>query len=270
MPILQSDRASIYYEVHGSGPPLLFIAGTACDGNFWKPFQVPEFSRDHTVIIFDQRGIGKTTTQSEDYSTDRLAADAAELIKRVNLGPAVVIGHSMGGRVAQLVALDHPASVKALVLNSTGAGYKAKGGIPPKICLGIIKLGYERYIREHNIDIGFTKSFAKANPERVEQLVQGLLAALPPIDIYLAQVNARQWHDTRARLKDIDVPCHITVGDDEVHGHSDTTHLDSAKILAEMIPSTKFEVIKDAGHFYHYSHPDVINQMTRNFIESLD
>lgn len=270
MPFLEVDGANIYYELHGSGPPLLLIAGTACDGNFWKPYQVPEFSRDHTAIIFDQRGIGKTTTQSDDYSTDRLAADAAALIKHVDLGPAVVIGHSMGGRVAQLVALDHPASIKALVLNSSGAGYKAKGGIPPKICLGIIKLGYERYIREHNIEIGFTKSFAGAHPERVEELVQSLLTALPPVEIYLAHVNARQWHDTRDRLKDIKVQCHVTVGDDEVHGLSDTTHVKSAKVLADMIPNSKFEIVKGAGHFYHYSHPDVVNQMTRIFIESLD
>ncbi len=269
MPNLDVSGASIYYEVHGHGPPLLLIAGTACGANFWQPHQVPDFSRDHSVIIFDQRGIGQTTT-SEDYSTDCLAADAAALIAHVGLGPAVVIGHSMGGRVAQLVALDHPATVKALVLNSSGAGYKAKGGIPPKICLGIIKLGYERYIREHNIAIGFTKSFATTNPERVEQLVQALLTALPPVDTYLAHVNARQWHDTRDRLQDIAVPCHVTVGDDEVHGLSDTTHVESARILADQIPAAKFELVKDAGHFYHYSHPEVINEMTRNFIETLD
>ena len=263
------NSANIYYEVHGSGPPLLLIAGTACDGNFWQPYQVSDFSRDHTVIILDQRGIGKTTMQSVDYSTDRLAADAAALIEHVGLGPAIVVGHSLGGRVAQLVALDHPTSTKALVLNSSGAGYKAKGGIPPKICLGIIQQGYERYIREHNIEIGFTRSYGTANPERVEQLIQALLRALPPVETYLAQVNARQWHDTRHRLKDITVPCHITVGDDEVHGLSDTTHVESAKLLAEAIPNSKFEIVKDAGHFYHYSHPEVVNQMTRTFIESL-
>ena len=270
MPILEVEGADIHYEVHGSGPPLLLISGTACDGAFWKPHQVPDFSRDHTVIVFDQRGIGKTVTRSDDYSTDRLAADAALLIKRVGLGPAVVIGHSMGGRVAQLVALDHPATVRALVLASTGAGYKAKGGIPPKICLGIIKLGYERYIREHNIDIGFSKAFAKAHPDRVEQCVDVLLTALPSIEIYLAQVNARQWHDTSARLQDIRVPCLITVGDDEVHGLSDTTHVASAKILAKTIPGAKFEVRKDAGHFYFFSHPEEINGVIRKFLESID
>jgi pimeloyl-ACP methyl ester carboxylesterase len=129
VPILQLGGADLHYETHGKGPPLLLISGTACDGEFWKPYQVPEFSRDHTVITFDQRGTGKTI-HGNDYSTRCLAADAARLIEEVGLGPAIVWGYSMGGRVAQLVALDHPASVKRLILASTGASFKAKGTIP--------------------------------------------------------------------------------------------------------------------------------------------
>lgn len=266
MPVQKVDGADIYYEVHGRGPPMLLIAGTACDGAFWSPFQVPDFARDHTVIIFDQRGIGKTVMRSEDYSTERLAADAAELVRTVGLGPAIVVGHSMGGRVAQYVALDHRDTIKSLVLASSGAGYKAKGGIPPKICLGIIKLGYERYIREHNINIGFSKAFASAHPEPVEKCIEVLLGALPSVETYLAHVNARQWHDTRARLKDIRVPCLVTVGDDEVHGNSDTTHVESAKLLASEIPGAKFAVIEGGGHFYFFSHPERINGLIRTFI----
>lgn len=267
MPFLKTEGAEIYYETHGDGPPMLLIAGTACDGDFWSPYQVPDFARDHTVIIFDQRGIGKTTNASGEYATSVLADDAARLIRHVGKGPAAVVGHSMGGRVAQLVALDHPDTVTCLVLNSTGASYKTKGGIPPKICLGIVELGYERYIREHNIDIGFSKSFARENPEPVERCIAGLMKALPSLEIYLAHVHARQWHDTSARLKDIRVPCLVTVGDDEVHGLSDTTHVASAEILAKSIPNAEFAIVKGGGHFYHYSHPDVINKLTRDFVQ---
>lgn len=266
MPILKTDGADIYYEVHGSGPPMLLIAGTACDGAFWKPHQVDDFSRDHSVIVFDQRGIGITVTRSSDYSTTRLATDAAQIIKKVGKGPAIVVGHSMGGRVAQLVALDHPETVKSLVLASTGAAHKAKGGIPPKICLGILKLGYERYIREHSIAIGFSKTYAASHPERVEQCIGALMRALPPVEIYFEHVNSRQWHDTSGRLKDIRVPCLVTVGDDETHGLSDTTHGQSAEILAKSIPNAKFEVMRDSGHFYFFSHPDKINGLIRSFI----
>ena len=72
MAVLAVDGADIYYEVHGNGPPMLLLSGTACDGVFWTPHQVPEFSRDHAVIILDQRGMGKTVTRSADYATTRL------------------------------------------------------------------------------------------------------------------------------------------------------------------------------------------------------
>jgi pimeloyl-ACP methyl ester carboxylesterase len=266
MPILQLDEADLFYETHGDGPPLLLISGTACDGEFWKPYQVPEFSRDHTVITFDQRGTGKTTTRGNDYSTRRLAADAAQLIEHIGLGPAIVLGHSMGGRVAQFLPLDHPSSVKRLILASTGASFRARGGIPPSICLGIIKLGYERYIREHSIEIGFSKDFIKAHPDRVAQCVDLILGCLPPIEVYFAQVMSRMEHDTSARLKDIQVPTLVTVGGDEGHGTPDTTHLASSEFLAKSIPNAKFVVLPGHGHFYMFSDPETTNRLVREFI----
>ena len=142
MPVLELDGVDLQYEARGNGPPMLLIAGTACDGSYWARYQVPDFARDHTVITFDQRGTGRTVTRVEDYATSRLAADAAALIAKVGLGPATVVGHSMGGRVAQYVALDHEQHVRNLVLASTGSSFKAKGGISPKTCLGILRMGY--------------------------------------------------------------------------------------------------------------------------------
>jgi 3-oxoadipate enol-lactonase len=266
VPSLSVDGDDIFYEIHGSGTPLLLIAGTACDGEFWKPYQVPDFSRDHTVITFDQRGTGKTTTRGKDYSTRRLAADAAQLVAHVGLGPAIVLGHSMGGRAAQLLALDHPESTRSLILASSGASFKAKGGLPPAMCLEIIKLGYERYIREHSIEIGFSKDFIKTHPERVEQCIDLLLACLPPIEIYFALVMSRQEHDTSARLKDIRVPTLVTVGGDEGHGNPDTTHIASAEVLASSIPDARYVVIPAQGHFYFFSDPETTNRIVRDFI----
>ena len=186
MPVLAVDGADIYYEVHGNGPPMLMLSGTACDGAFWTPHQVPEFSRDHAVIILDQRGMGKTVTRSDDYSTSRLATDAAEVIKQVGLGPAIVVGHSMGGRVAQLVALDHPATVKALILASTGAGYKSKGGFRRAFVLGSSSRAMRITFVSTTSTFGFSKAFVKEHPERVDQCISYLLRVLPSIDVYIA------------------------------------------------------------------------------------
>ena len=265
MPVLKRDDADIAYEVQGKGPALLLIAGTAWEGVFWKPWQVPDLARDHTVITFDLRGTGKTVLRGKDYSTDALAADAAALIAHVGAGPATVVGHSMGGRIAQLVALDHRQHVSKLILASTGASFKVKGGISPAMCLAIIRQGYESYVREHSIGIGFSKAFVAARPERVKQFIDLMMATLPPIEVYFEHVVSRQMHDTSLRLKDISVPTLVLVGGDETHGNSDTTHVASSEALAKRIPGATFFVLPGQGHFYPFSDPDTTSRLIRTF-----
>ena len=112
MPILKLNDANIYYEVHGSGPPFLFLSETACDGEVWKIYQVPEFSRDHAVVTFDYRGMGQSSKPSTNYTMEMFADDAAAILDHLTLDQAIVCGHSMGGRVAQVLALKHPSKVK--------------------------------------------------------------------------------------------------------------------------------------------------------------
>src|SRR5689334_3140800 len=76
MPTLRLDDAELHYEVFGDGPPFLFMSQTATSGGYWKAFQVPEFARDHRVIVYDQRGTGRSPTRAADFSTQRLAQDA--------------------------------------------------------------------------------------------------------------------------------------------------------------------------------------------------
>ena len=121
MPYVKTkDGVDIYYEVSGEGTPFLFLSETACDGAVWKIYQIPEFARDHRVIIFDYRGTGLSGKPSAKYSTDMFADDAAAVMDHLGLEGAVVCGHSMGGRVAQLLALDHPRKVSKLILHPAG------------------------------------------------------------------------------------------------------------------------------------------------------
>ncbi len=122
MPKLRVNHdLEIYYEAHGQGPAMVFLSETACDGEVWKINQVPEFSRDHKVIIHDYRGTGQSSKPSIDYTTRMFAGDVIALLDHLAVESAITIGHSMGGRVAQLLALDYPHRVKKLVLASTGA-----------------------------------------------------------------------------------------------------------------------------------------------------
>ena len=132
MPTVKVNDVEIYYEEHGKGRPMVFLSETACDGEVWKINQIEEFSRDHRVIIHDYRGTGQSSKPSIDYTTTMFAEDVVALMDHLDAENAIVVGHSMGGRVAQLLALDHPSKVHKLVLASTGRSLSANQRLAAK------------------------------------------------------------------------------------------------------------------------------------------
>jgi pimeloyl-ACP methyl ester carboxylesterase len=266
MPFLDLGDTQIHYNAVGSGRPLLLISGTAIHGEVWRRHQVPEFSRDHRVIIYDQRGTGQSKTNSKDFSINRLANDAAALLDCVGAQGAIVLGHSMGGRVAQILALDHKEKVTKLILASSGASFPSRG-IPVELCLQLVEKGFDRFIRESSLKNGFTKSFIEENNEIVEEFLAVRLAKPPKLEDFLRVVIARQETDTSSRLMDIRVPTLVTVGDDEDHAEGvGITHMQSSLVLAEGIPGAKFVVIPGQGHYYPYVDPKPFHAILRDFL----
>jgi pimeloyl-ACP methyl ester carboxylesterase len=266
MPILTREGAEIYYEVHGEGQPFLFCSVTGLDHQAWKFHQVPEFSRDHKVILFDYRGTGKSTKAIQKYSIKMFTDDAAAILKHLNVEQAVVCGHSMGGVVAQLLTLDYPHLVKKLILASSGAAHPGAHGIPLAMCRDMVKLGFEGYIREHTIETGWTKEFVAKNPALIEKFLQVRMSGIASIDHYLYFVVARQEHDHTDRLHQIKVPTLVLVGDDENHGATDTTHWAAAHKLAGGIPGAKLVVLPGEGHHYLATTPAAAHKAIREFI----
>src|SRR4030095_13229435 len=181
MPYLELAGSEIYYEVHGEGQPFLFCSVTGLDHQAWKFHQVPEFSCDHKVILFDYRGTGKSSKAVRQYSIKMFTEDAAAILKQLNAEQAIVCGHSMGGVVAQLLAIDYPHLVKKLILASSGAAHPGAHGIPFAMCRDMVRKGFESYIREHTIETGWTKTFVEKNPALIEKFLQVRLPGIAPL-----------------------------------------------------------------------------------------
>jgi pimeloyl-ACP methyl ester carboxylesterase len=264
---LQLSEREIYYEVHGDGQPMVFLSETACDGEVWKIYQVPEFSKDHRVIIHDYRGTGQSNKPSIDYTTQMFAQDVIALMDHLKADDAIVVGHSMGGRVAQLLALDYPNRVKRLVLASTGSHFPKTKGLPLKICKEMIEWGYEKYERDHSILVGFTDEFVKTHPERVKRYLKIRMQNLCPVEFYLRHLLARQSHDTSGRLKEIRQPTLILVGEDDRNMTSEVNHRMSSDVLAKGIPNSKLVVLLNERHSYFFANPDAAHKIIREFIK---
>jgi aminoacrylate hydrolase len=266
MPTAKVNEAEIYYEEHGQGRPMVFLSETACDGEVWKIYQVPEFSRDHRVIIHDYRGTGQSSKPSIDYTTKMFSEDVVGLMDYLHAEDAIVIGHSMGGRVAQLLALDHPEKVRKLALASTGSHYPKTKGLPLKICKEMIEWGYEKYERDHTILVGWTEEYVKRHPEQIERYLQVRMHNLCPVEFYLRHLLARQSHDTSTRLKDIKQPTLILVGEDDRNVTSEISHRQSSEILANGIPNSKLVVLPNERHSYFFTNPAEAHRIIRDFI----
>ncbi len=267
MPYIKSkDGVDIYYEATGRGTPFLFLSETACDGAVWNLYQTPDFGRDHCVITFDYRGTGLSGKPSAKYSTGMFADDAAAILDHLGLEGAVVCGHSMGGRVAQLLALDHPEKVGKLILASSGAAHPGEHGIPFRIAKEMVEWGYERYVRQHTIVVGWTEIYARNHMNLIEQYLQVRMANLCPVEFYLRHVLARQEHDTSSRLKDIKVPTLIFVGDDDHFVVSDMSHRSGADILAQGIRNSKLIVLPGERHSYFFTEPQKVHEIIREFL----
>jgi pimeloyl-ACP methyl ester carboxylesterase len=267
MPILKLPDADISYEVHGTGPAMMFLSGTAWPGDCWNATQVPEFARDHQVIIYDQRGTGKSPARGDDFTTERLAHDASALLDHLGIGRAVIVGHSNGGRVAQMLAVEHPEKVERLVLLSAG-GTHGTFGIPIKMVLGLVELGYTEYIRAGSVASGSSKAYYAENRAKCDAFIGLLVGNLTPLETMLRHVVARQASDVTSRAGNIKAPTLVMVGDDETHGDVALSHLDFAHMHARVIPNAKLVILPGAGHFYPFYEPETTNRIIREFLAS--
>ena len=111
----------IYYEIHGSGEPLLLIEGLGYSAWMWYK-QIPTLSEQYKVIVFDNRGAGNTDKPDSEYSIEIMADDAAGLLRTLGIESAHMLGVSLGGFIAQELALRHPDMSKSLTLVSTNSG----------------------------------------------------------------------------------------------------------------------------------------------------
>jgi len=266
MPFLKRNDTELYYETYGEGPAILFCSVTGLDHQAWKFHQVPEFSRDHQVIVFDYRGTGRSSKTVQKYTIKMFTDDAAALLDHLGVEKAIVCGHSMGGVVAQLLALDYPGNVQKLILASSGSAHPGANGIPLAMCRDMVNLGFEGYIRKSTMGTGWTKEFVAAHPELIERFLEVRMSGIAPLENYLYFVLARLEHDHTARLKDITAPTLVLVGDNEDHGASNKTHWKHAQELVREIPLAKLVILPGEGHHYLATNPDAAHRAIREFI----
>jgi pimeloyl-ACP methyl ester carboxylesterase len=245
MPFAASNGARIYYESRGSGPPLLLVPGVPMVASDWFPFADPLTERWAT-IVYDNRGTGRSDSPEGPYSTAELAADAVAALDAAGVERAHVFGASMGGMIAQELALGWPDRVDRLVLGCTQASTRA--AVHPR---REVSLAFE--IDDWGERIRALAPFAFA-PDVDPRILEAFIAAksqdVQPEQGYRGQVAAFVSHDALDRLAWIDAPTLVLTGDQDAVIPPENSH-----VLCEGILSARLEVIADAGHLFFIERP---------------
>jgi pimeloyl-ACP methyl ester carboxylesterase len=256
MPKVKTNGIEVYYEISGSGAPLLLISGLGYGLWQWHklvPFLVEKFQ----VITFDNRGAGQTDKPAGPYSADMLAADTAGLLDALAVGPTVVVGHSMGGYVAQALALSRPDLIKTLVLASTNYGGPHHIPITPEALAVIMdrSLDPAEYMRR-GVAVACAPGFAEAHPEVVAEMTAYRASVPVPPEAHQAQLAVGLGLVSEAacfehRLKTMTIPTIIFTG-----AQDKVVPPGNADLLAQVIPNSRIVILDNAGHHFALEAPD--------------
>ncbi len=250
----------------GQGEEILFVNGLATDMMIWSS-QLSDLSRDHHVILFDNRGTGLSPRIDGRYSMELLADDVANLLASLQIPAATIVGHSMGGLVAQCVALRHPSVVKRLVLASTFHRVPKRAHLSLGIWVEVLeRVGLEAFL-DLMISQNYSLHYIEQNYRQILFMRRLLLNHFKqvPIDpgILRKQIDAVLEHDTEPELKSIRAPTLVIVGDQD-----SVVPPFLAEELAEKIPGARFERLPQAAHNLMIERPEEFNKRIRSFIQT--
>ena len=254
------DGAELYYEKHGNGPPLFLVPGLGGDGRWWGE-NVAKLASQFTVVVHDHRGTGRSTLSRIPYSVAQMADDALQLIDALDFDKVHWCGHSTGGAMGQVLAIEHPARIDRLVLSATWAKtdafFRRLFEVRAQVLKELGPAAYQKgsalalnspfWIRDHDAELAAME--AKATE------------TIPVPEIVLSRIAAIVAHDQRERLQTVRArTLAICARDDMV------TPLYFTEELVRLIPDARAYVLPDGGHFYPHVHGDEFRRVMTSFL----
>ena len=262
MPIERINGLQLHYELHGSdGEPLVFVHGYTGDITDWR-FQLPEFSRTHRVLVIDNRGHGRSEALADRdaYSILHMADDVEALAAHVGFERCHLLGHSMGGGVAQEIALRSPERLMSLTLEDTshGFGFSRNAAVAAYIAMRH-KVADEQGMAAVAALPAVAPSPPHMPPERKSEEAERLTRM--SVDAFIGAWRGLEgWAGTKERAAAIVAPTLIICGD------LDQMLIEPSKHLASVIPDAELEMIPEAGHSPQYERPELFNAALRRHL----
>jgi pimeloyl-ACP methyl ester carboxylesterase len=277
--IVQVGDIEIAYKMFGNGEPILLISGGSADKNAWDPTFISDLSSNHTVIVFDNRGVGNTTIGSQPYTIEQVANDTAGLLDALKISKANVLGYSLGSYIAQQVAITYPEKVDRLILVASSCGGEDSIPKPPDFLTlqaeivnkisNNVSISQEENRALTTASLG--EGWIRLHPESLENVPegQGFFASISP-EAQEGQANiglsweATNWDGVCDELARIAKPTLVIIGTDDNQYQPHENSL----IIVEKIPGAWLIQIENAGHAVMDQYPDEINKVLQIFLST--
>ncbi len=260
MTLIRAGNIELDYERTGAGPPLLLIMGMSGTSLHWDEAFLELLRRDFDVIAYDHRGVGASTRLDGPVTIRELAGDAAALLAALELESAHVMGISMGGMVAQELALAHPERVRTLTLGCTYCGGEGSVLTSQEVLQRLTE-AMSSGDRERAVRVGFEVNVSAAYAAddkayaRFRAIAERRAVAVP---VVLAQMQACLAHDTQARLPELEMPTLV------MHGTEDQLlPVENGRLIASRITGSRLEIFDGVGHLFFWEQPERAAELVR-------
>jgi pimeloyl-ACP methyl ester carboxylesterase len=257
MPTLISNGIRLAYETHGDGPPLLLIAGVGYGAWFWHRI-VPGLAGHFRVITFDNRGAGGSDKPDGPYTVPMMAADTAGLLDALQIKGACVMGHSLGGFIAQELAVTRPDLVGKLILASTNHGGMNVIPITPEAMKVLTdRSGDPLELVKRGLAVAAAPGLAERQLHLVEKLISYRLTNPVPPAQYTAQVMAGAGMAALTdgqvveRMAAVRGPVLILFGEFDM-----VVPPGNAKLMVDKLPNAQIKILPNTGHIFPLEDPE--------------
>lgn len=260
MPIAKLDDCEIYYEEHGQGFPVIMVAGLGGVGTYWHP-QVEPFAKSFRVIVHDHRGTGKSSKSKITYSLEQMTRDTLGLMDALGIEKAHLVGHSTGGAIGQILAIEHPKRVAKIVMCS--AWTKADGFF--RLCFEIrrellLKSGAAAYVKATPLFL-YPSWWIRDNIKQLEAH-STVYGANPDVEIINSRIDALlnfDWSDRLAEIK------HEVLVMGVRNDHLTPAYF--SEEIARKIAGAQLVVMDDGGHAASQTLPEEFNKHVLAFLK---
>ena len=270
---VQVGDINIAYKIFGQDKPILLISGIGQTKEAWEPSIVSNLAAtNHTVILFDNRGIGETTDGIRPFSIEQFANDTAGLLDALRIEKTDVLGFSLGSLVAQELSLNYPQKVDRLVLHGTSCG--GNETVPPSQQTAEMLMTLSSPELSRNVtaeqqamifaQIMFPPEWLEEHPEILNSIIEAPpFQAVSPEDIQQQAMAVGTWRGACDRLSSITKPSLLIVGDQDLLAPPANSIM-----MAERIPHSWLVIIQGTGHGMMTQVPNEFNAIIQTFLNT--